>query len=222
MSDKIDAAKPALIKERQLHDTDTGSPEVQIGLLTARINHLTAHVQEHKADHHSRRGLLKLVGTSPVFIVLVGCSVFALGAAIERFFYYGRRRGDPDGTLRKALAEVEHGALRDAARTCQSTPHPFGPVAGTLFRENTAEKSQEELMQVALSQQKMLLEHNLGVLGTMAAIAPLVGLLGTVWGIMRAFHDMANTGSAGPSVVAAGVAEALFTTGAGSSSPCPP
>ncbi len=62
MSDKIDAAKAGLIASRRLHDTDTGSPEVQIGLLTARINHLTAHVQEHKHDHHSRRGLLKLVG----------------------------------------------------------------------------------------------------------------------------------------------------------------
>lgn len=62
MSDKIDAAKSGIIAERRLHDTDTGSPEVQIGLLTARINHLTAHVQEHKHDHHSRRGLLKLVG----------------------------------------------------------------------------------------------------------------------------------------------------------------
>lgn len=62
MSDTIDAAKAGIITERRLHDRDTGSPEVQIGLLTARINHLTAHVQEHKHDHHSRRGLLKLVG----------------------------------------------------------------------------------------------------------------------------------------------------------------
>jgi small subunit ribosomal protein S15 len=62
VSDKIDAGKSAVIAERRLHDSDTGSPEVQIGLLTARINHLTAHVQEHKYDHHSRRGLLKLVG----------------------------------------------------------------------------------------------------------------------------------------------------------------
>ena len=54
--------KNVTIGEHKLHDTDTGSPEVQIGLLTARINHLTAHVQEHKQDHHSRRGLLKLVG----------------------------------------------------------------------------------------------------------------------------------------------------------------
>jgi biopolymer transport protein ExbB/TolQ len=49
----------------------------------------------------------------------------------------------------------------------------------------------------------------------MAAVAPLIGLLGTVWGIMRAFHDMASTGSAAPSVVAAGVAEALVTTAGG-------
>jgi small subunit ribosomal protein S15 len=62
LSDQIDAAKGGIIAERRLHDTDTGSPEVQIALLTARINHLTAPVQEHKHDHHSRRGLLKLVG----------------------------------------------------------------------------------------------------------------------------------------------------------------
>ena len=70
-------------------------------------------------------------------------------------------------------------------------------------------------MSIALSEQRLLLERNLGFLGTMGNTAPLIGLLGTVWGIMRAFHDMASTGSAGPSVVAAGVAEALFTTAAG-------
>jgi small subunit ribosomal protein S15 len=62
VSDQIDAAKTAIIADNKLHDSDTGSPEVQIALLTARINHLTAHVQVHKKDHHSRRGLLKLVG----------------------------------------------------------------------------------------------------------------------------------------------------------------
>ena len=43
-------------------DSDTGSPEVQVALLTARINHLTEHLREHKKDHHSRRGLLMVVG----------------------------------------------------------------------------------------------------------------------------------------------------------------
>jgi small subunit ribosomal protein S15 len=57
MADKQDT-----IAGNRLHDSDTGSPEVQIALLTERINHLTEHLRIHKKDHHSRRGLLMLVG----------------------------------------------------------------------------------------------------------------------------------------------------------------
>ncbi len=62
MSEITDKAKPGVIAEHRLHDSDTGSPEVQIALLTQRINHLTEHLKVHKKDHHSRRGLLMLVG----------------------------------------------------------------------------------------------------------------------------------------------------------------
>ena len=55
-------AKLAIIKEYATHEGDTGSPEVQIAILTNRIVYLTEHLKEHKKDHHSRRGLLKLVG----------------------------------------------------------------------------------------------------------------------------------------------------------------
>jgi small subunit ribosomal protein S15 len=54
--------KTATISEHRLHETDTGSPEVQIALLSERISHLTEHLKVHKKDHHSRRGLLMLVG----------------------------------------------------------------------------------------------------------------------------------------------------------------
>ena len=54
--------KYAIIKEYAQHEGDTGSPEVQIALLTKRINDLTEHLKTHKKDHHSRRGLLKMVG----------------------------------------------------------------------------------------------------------------------------------------------------------------
>ncbi len=54
--------KAATIQQHRLHDTDTGSPEVQVAILTERINHLTEHLKVHKKDHHSRRGLLMLVG----------------------------------------------------------------------------------------------------------------------------------------------------------------
>jgi len=54
--------KKAVIEKFGRSEGDTGSPEVQIALLTARINHLTEHLNTHKKDHHSRRGLLKMVG----------------------------------------------------------------------------------------------------------------------------------------------------------------
>ncbi len=54
--------KDDIISGFRVHETDTGSPEVQIALLTERINGLTSHLREHRHDHHSRRGLLKLVG----------------------------------------------------------------------------------------------------------------------------------------------------------------
>ncbi len=54
--------KKAIIEQYAMHEGDTGSPEVQIALLTKRINDLTDHLKTHKKDHHSRRGLLKMVG----------------------------------------------------------------------------------------------------------------------------------------------------------------
>ena len=57
MAEKFD-----IMEAHRHHDTDTGSPEVQVALLTDRINDLTEHLKDHQKDHHSRRGLLKLVG----------------------------------------------------------------------------------------------------------------------------------------------------------------
>lgn len=54
--------KQATIAEYRLHDTDTGSPEVQVAVLSERINSLTEHLKVHRGDHHTRRGLMKLIG----------------------------------------------------------------------------------------------------------------------------------------------------------------
>jgi len=60
--------KRQIIEKYKLHEGDTGSPEVQIALLTERINSLTAHLQEHQKDHHSRRGLYKMIGQRRRFL----------------------------------------------------------------------------------------------------------------------------------------------------------
>ena len=54
--------KIEIIEQYRTHEKDTGSPEVQVAILTARINYLTGHLQKHAKDHHSRRGLLMMVG----------------------------------------------------------------------------------------------------------------------------------------------------------------
>jgi len=153
---------------------------------------------------------------SPILMVLVGCSVVTFGIALERLYYFRKRAGNADLVLMETLEALRKGQVSQAIAICRRTNHPVGHVGGeTMECLLSRPQDTEESMQVALSQQKLLLERNTNVLGTMASIAPLIGLLGTVWGIMRAFHDMALTGSAAPSVVAAGVAEALVTTAAG-------
>jgi len=154
--------------------------------------------------------------SSPVMVVILICSVLTLGFALERLYYFAKRRGNPDNVLATALIAVRSGNREEAIRVCSASTHPFGAVAAEMLRSSDLPPDAvEEKLQIVLSEQRMELEKNLGFLGTMGNTAPLIGLLGTVWGIMRAFHDMARTGSAGPSVVAAGVAEALFTTAAG-------
>ena len=152
---------------------------------------------------------------SPVMVIILLCSVLTLGFAIERAIYYWKRRGNPDGVLATAVVAIRSGNREEALRACANTTHPVGPVASEMVRSlDLPADAAEEKLHIALSEQKLQFERNLGFLGTMGNTAPLIGLLGTVWGIMRAFHDMASTGSAGPSVVAAGIAEALFTTAA--------
>ena len=79
-------AKLAVIKEYATHEGDTGSPEVQVAILTSRIQYLTDHLKEHKKDHHSRRGLLKLVT-----VLLSNALVFVnnkISRPFGRLFYF--------------------------------------------------------------------------------------------------------------------------------------
>jgi len=159
---------------------------------------------------------LEVLANSPILLVLVGCSVITLGVSLERGYYFHRRRGDLVDTLAKAREKIRQGHFKEAAWICEADQHPACYVAAEALRSHQQRpEDSEERIQIALSEQKLLLERNVSILGTMAAVAPLIGLLGTVWGIMRAFHDMALTGSAAPAVVAAGVAEALVTTAGG-------
>jgi biopolymer transport protein ExbB len=158
----------------------------------------------------------KLTAESPSMIALIFFSIITFGVAIERALYFWRRRGNPDTTAQEVMQRMRKNEVKEALWTCGHSNHPVGAVLEVVVGSPADEIDDvDERIYVALSRQKLLLERNLNVLGTMAGTAPLVGLLGTVWGIMRAFHDMARVGSAAPTVVAAGIAEALVTTAVG-------
>ena len=77
--------KKGIVEQYRTHDTDTGSPEVQVALLTSRITELTEHFKTHTKDHHSRRGLLKLVGRRRRLLdYLKGQDIERYRATIER------------------------------------------------------------------------------------------------------------------------------------------
>ena len=156
------------------------------------------------------------IKSSPIFIVLVLCSIATLGIVIERAVYFFRRKGDGGASIAIVLEKISAGNITKALGISRESVHPAGIVAQHILElDSHMPESVEERIHVGLSQEKMLFEHNLSFLGTMAAISPLIGLLGTIWGIMRAFQDMAMSGSSAPAVVAAGIAEALLTTAAG-------
>jgi small subunit ribosomal protein S15 len=77
--------KSRIVEEYRVHESDTGSPEVQVALLTSRISELTEHFKTHTKDHHSRRGLLKLVGRRRRLLdYLKGKDIERYRATIER------------------------------------------------------------------------------------------------------------------------------------------
>jgi biopolymer transport protein ExbB len=164
-------------------------------------------------------GDLSLIGifmASPTMIVLALCSIVTVGFTVERLLYFKGTRHDTRRFMTELTNKVKSGDARGALEYCQRDRSPVGRVmAQGLTHFN---RSREELVQrldTAIDLETVEMERNLGVLGTMSNIAPLLGLFGTVVGIIRAFADIARTGSGGGAVVAMGVSEALLTTAAG-------
>src|SRR5438105_7413353 len=101
--------------------------------------------------------------SSPVMVVILFCSVVTIGLALERVYYYAKRRGNPDSVLATALIAIRGGNREEALRVVTSSTHPFGPVAAEMLRSaDLPPETAEEKLQIVLSEQRMELERNLG------------------------------------------------------------
>ena len=147
---------------------------------------------------------------------LLVCSVVAVAIVIERLVFFSRQHGDTKGLLKQIGDKIAADDIAGAIRICDQNRGMlprilrFGLERG---RKNRADIT--DALSIALMEHLNALERNLGVIGTIAVIAPFVGLFGTVLGIIHAFDDIALKGNSTPAVVAAGVSEALITTAAG-------
>ncbi len=160
--------------------------------------------------------LLELFRSSPTMTVLLLCSIVTVGFAVERWMYFARHATKSGGFMKKLAPKLKSQNTKAALTLCEESR---GSVARVLAQGlNHLHMGRDELknrINTAIEVEQVEMERNLSVLGTMSNIAPLLGLFGTVVGIIRAFADIAKTGSGGSSVVAMGVAEALMTTAAG-------
>ncbi len=159
---------------------------------------------------------LEVLKTSFTLVLLLFCSLVTLTFAIERWWYYRSIKIDVNKFMNALKEFLEGHKNAEAANLCASTPGPIAAVAGVALSSRSRSKSEvAALLSAAQIDEKTKLERYLGILGTMGNTAPFIGLFGTVVGIIKAFHDLALSGSGGPSVVAAGIAEALVATASG-------
>ncbi|MFA6317078.1 MAG: MotA/TolQ/ExbB proton channel family protein [Elusimicrobiota bacterium] len=149
-------------------------------------------------------------------IILLFCSVLSITFMIERWWYFRRAQGHGDPILAHIQKLLEAGKAADAQAYAARQRSAAGQVIHYgLMHSGRSRRDLEELLHTKRLEERLKLERNLGVLGTLGNIAPFIGLFGTVVGIIKAFRDLALAGGGGPSVVAKGIAEALVATAAG-------
>jgi biopolymer transport protein ExbB len=152
----------------------------------------------------------------PAMYMLVALSIIAVAIVIERLFFFASQHSDSKALLRTLGTKIAANDLPGAIKVCQQNKGMLPKILE--FGLKRGEKNRADItdaLSIALMEHLNSLERNLAVIGTIAVIAPFVGLFGTVLGIIRAFQDIALKGNSTPAVVAAGVSEALITTAAG-------
>jgi len=159
---------------------------------------------------------LQLLKNSWTIDLLLVFSVIALAVILERLWSYSKLNIDEKALLERVQAALKKGNIQEASFICKSVNHPLGEVLDVGIKNKDLPREDiSDLLNGALVETKSYLERKNSVLSTISFISPLLGLLGTVMGIIRAFHDLSVSGSGGPSVVMAGVAEALVSTAIG-------
>ncbi|MDO9171345.1 MAG: MotA/TolQ/ExbB proton channel family protein [bacterium] len=160
--------------------------------------------------------LTKVIFGSWSMLMLIACSIVTIAYAIERMVYFHRSRSDVRSFMKELTAKMKGGDMKVATQWCdQQKGAAARVISQCLPHAHISASDLKQRFDTAIEMEQVEMERNLSILGTMSNIAPLLGLFGTVIGIVRSFNDIGRTGAGGSAVVAMGVGEALTATAAG-------
>ncbi len=158
----------------------------------------------------------------PLMVPILVGSVLALAVFLARLHALGRARVAPPRFAARVFEEVEGGRIDDALVRCEQHPSSLARVLGAGLRHAGQPRAGlKERMQEVGRDEAVSLEKYLGLIGVIATISPLLGLLGTVTGMIGVFQGVVTEGVGDPSGLASGIWEALITTAAGLSAAIP-
>ncbi|MDD5630290.1 MAG: MotA/TolQ/ExbB proton channel family protein [Elusimicrobia bacterium] len=156
-----------------------------------------------------------LVSGGATLWLLIGLSIYSVALMWQRWRFVRRAIGGERVLLAKLRALIASGSLSDAVKLCQAHKGLAGPILVASLTGSPSRDERKRAVEREVERAVASLQKGTTVLGTMAAVAPFIGLFGTVLGVMRAFRDLASAAGAGPGVVAIGISEALVCTAAG-------
>ncbi len=160
--------------------------------------------------------VVETIKSSITMLILLGCSVVAVTFILERWLFFKHTTVNAENFFVSIKNALKQDGVEAAITVCSNSFSPLARVVKSGLEEATRNSGAAvDMMDATALEQRTKLEKNLNILGTLGNIAPLIGLFGTVVGIIQAFHSLSVSGSAGPSVISAGIAEALITTAGG-------
>ena len=156
-----------------------------------------------------------IIAGGPVLAVMIALSIYCMALVWERWRYFGRMTGGYETFLSRVRQLAADGKLNDAAALARAHKGLSASVVVTTLTGPANRDERRRAAERAIGRAVAELERGMANLGTIASVAPFIGLFGTVIGVMRAFKDLAGAAGAGPGVVAVGISEALVCTAAG-------
>lgn len=150
-----------------------------------------------------------------VLTLLGAASMLSITIIVDRWILLRSAQLDAGRFARAVLRVLREGSRTQAVELCRQHRQPIADVVLTLLAAPGSRDERERAFRHTLRIRMRELQTRVPMLGTIGSISPFVGLFGTVWGIMKAFRDIALNTGGGPGVVSAGISEALITTAVG-------